>query len=175
MIIKSIVRSVLQKRIFVLVINKNPFYLEISIHILFVMHKGRSPYSYFPLNSNKLSKLTSSALQYGNSCQCTTSKSPGLSSLCRACQGPWHKGVHWKKLGKRKKMQKMTFFCPAGVAKNSLNASSGLATDVLRHFSLCVNFGNKTLSPIMTPLPRIWIKIPDSLSNCFIPTSGTPR
>jgi hypothetical protein len=44
----------------------------------------------------------------------------------------------------------ITFFCPAVIAKNSLNASPGFALDVLCHFSLCADFGNKTLSPIMT-------------------------
>jgi hypothetical protein len=50
-----------------------------------------------------------------------------------------------------KKLWEITFFCPAIVAKNSLNASPGSALDVLCHFSLCANFGNKTLLPIMTP------------------------
>ena len=41
-------------------------------------------------------------------------------------------------------------------AKKYLNASPGSTSEVLCHFSLCANFGNKTLLPIMTPLPRNW-------------------
>ena len=40
-------------------------------------------------------------------------------------------------------------------AKKYLNASPGSTSEGLCHFSLCANFGNKTLLPIMTPLPRI--------------------
>jgi hypothetical protein len=55
---------------------------------------------------------------------------------------------------RKSNLQDITFFCPAVVAKNSLNASQGSALNVLCHLSLCANFDNKTLLPIMTPLPR---------------------
>jgi hypothetical protein len=65
-------------------------------------------------------------------------------------------GVHWKKLYLGKKIVGNLNFCPAVVANTSLNASPGSALDVLCYFSLCANFGSKTLAPIMTSLPRIW-------------------
>jgi hypothetical protein len=45
-----------------------------------------------------------------------------------------------KTLPREKKLWEITIFCPAIVAKNSLNASPGSALDVLCHFSLCANF-----------------------------------
>jgi hypothetical protein len=74
-------------------------------------------------------------------------------------------GVHWKKLhlGKNK-LQEISIFCPVVVATNYLNTSPGSTLGVLCHFSLCANLANKTLSPIMTPLPRIWT--PNTLILC---------
>jgi hypothetical protein len=62
-----------------------------------------------------------------------------------------------KSLPMKKEIAGHLNFCPAIVAKYSLNASPVSALDVLCHFSLCANFGNKTLLPIMTPLPRNWM------------------
>ncbi len=81
------------KWIFVLVIDKNPFSAEISVHT--ISHaQGESPYSYSPFN--RLSKVTGSTSLYHSSCQCTTSCSwwaPGawgahMSTRCTVSRAP---------------------------------------------------------------------------------------
>jgi hypothetical protein len=51
-------------------------------------------------------------------------------------------------------LRENSFFCPAVVAKNYLNTSPGSTLEVLHHFSLCADFGNKTLLPINDTLAK---------------------